>query len=206
LFHRLTDNLRCWGRVQLAPGITDFGRSQDTISVGRCCLLIALLIMPVLSLISGCGYHVGAPYNPEIRSVHVPIFTSDLFRRDINIELTEAVQKEIRARTPFQLSSADRADTRLIGHVVEVNKSVLGETSFDDPRQLQLGIGVEVLWEETSGGQLLARQTLPIDPQTRQLLTQANFAPEIGQSYATAKHEAISRLARRIVDMMESPW
>jgi len=206
LFHRLTDNLRCWGRAILAPGITNFGSSYCTISADRCCPFIVWLILPVLSLISGCGYHIGAPYDPEIRSVHVPIFTSDLFRRDINIELTEAVQKEIRSRTPYQLSTADRADTRLIGHVVEVNKSVLGETSFDDPRQLQLAIGVEILWEETFGGQLLARQTLPIDPQTRQLLTQSNFAPEVGQSYATAKHEAITRLARRIVDMMESPW
>ncbi len=206
MFHRLPDNWRCWGRAKLVPGIADFGRSHCAFSAGRCCLFIALLILPVLSVMSGCGYHIGAPYDPEIRSVHVPIFTSDLFRRDINIELTEAVQKEIRSRTPFQLSSADRADTRLIGHVVEVNKSVLGETRFDDARQLQIGIGVEVLWEETSGGQLLARQTLPIDPQTRQLLTQANFAPEVGQSYATAKHEAITRLARRIVDLMESPW
>ncbi len=156
--------------------------------------------------VAGCGYRIGGPYDPEVRSVHVPIFTSDLFRRNINIELTEAVQKEIRARTPFQISSAEHADTVLIGHVVEVRKDVLGETAFDDPRQLQLGIGVEVLWEENHTGQLLARHQVPIDAPTRQLLMQANFAPEVGQSLATAKHEAITRLARRIVDLMEMPW
>ena len=155
---------------------------------------------------SGCGYHIGNGFDQEIRSVHVPIFTSDLFRRDVNLELTEAVQREIMSRTPFKLSTADRADTRLIGHVVEIRKDVLGETQFDDPRQLQLGIALEILWEENGTGNLLVRQQLGIDASARQLLTQANFAPELGQSYATAKHEAITRLARRVVDLMEAPW
>ena len=172
-------------------------------------LLVWLFLASVGVLVggvSGCGYTVGGAYDPEIRSVHVPIFQSELFRREIHIELTEAVHKEIRSRTPFQLTSADRADTRLSGTLIDIRKNVLGETGFDDPRQLQLSLGVEVLWEDLRGGKLLARNTLPIDAQTQQILTQSNFAPELGQSFASAKHEAITRLARKIVDMMETPW
>ena len=155
---------------------------------------------------SGCGYTIGGAYDPEIRTVHVPIFTSDLFRRDVNIELTEAVQKEIQSRTPFRLSTADRADTRLSGKLIEIRKDVLGETRFDDARQLQLSFAVEIQWEDLRGGALIAQSTVPIDQKTHQLLSQANFTPEIGQSYATAKQEAINQLARRIVDKMEAPW
>ncbi|MBL4885583.1 MAG: hypothetical protein JKY95_13755 [Planctomycetaceae bacterium] len=160
----------------------------------------------LLCVLSGCGYMVGGPYDPEIRSVHVPIFTSDLFRRDVHLELTEAVQKEIQSRTPFRLSSAENADTRLTGRLIEIRKDVLGETSFDDARQLQLSFAVEILWEDTQGGQLISKSSVPLDRKTHQLLSQSNFAPEIGQSYATAKHEAITQLARRIVDKMETPW
>lgn len=174
---------------------------------------IVTRILVLLSLLGsltwglpGCGYTVGGAYDPEIRSVYVPMFTSEMFRRDIHIELTEAVQKEIRGRTPFRLTTEERADTRLTGRLVDVRKDLLGETAYDDPRQLQLSIGVEVLWEDLRGGRVLARNTLPIDAQTHQLLTQANFAPEVGQSQATAKHEALTRLARRIVDKMETPW
>jgi len=158
------------------------------------------------SLLSGCGYTVGGPYDPEIRSVYVPIFESPIFRRDIHLELTEAVQREIRTRTPFRLSTEDRADTQLVGRIVEVRKDVLGETRYDDPRQLQLGIAVEVLWEDLRANELIARHRLPLDASTHNLLTQANFAPEVGQSHATAKQEALTRLARRIVDKMEIPW
>ncbi len=168
--------------------------------------ILTFTVAATTCFLAGCGYRIGGAYDPQIRSVHVPIFTSELFRRDIHIELTEAVQKEIRTRTPFQLTTEDRADTRLLGNLVDVRKDVLGETRYDDPRQLQLSLGIEILWEDLRDGKLLVRNTVPIDAQTHQLLVQSNFAPEVGQSYATAKHEAITRLARRIVDMMESPW
>lgn len=165
-----------------------------------------LLVCWPLSLLSGCGYTVGGPYDQEIRSVYVPIFKSPIFRRDIHLELTEAVQREIRTRTPFRLTTEDRADTRLVGRVVEVRKDVLGETGFDDPRQLQLGVAVEVMWEDMRAGELIAQHRLPLDASTHDLLIQGNFAQEVGQSQATAKHEALTRLARRIVDKMEIPW
>jgi len=163
--------------------------------------LICFLCVPL-----GCGYRIGGNYDPEIRTVYVPIFTSDLFRRDVNLELTEAVQKEIQSRTPFRLASSDNADTRLTGRLIEIRKDVLGETRFDDARQLQLSFAVEILWEDTRGGRLIRQSSIPIDRDSHQILAQTNFAPEVGQSYATAKHQAITQLARRIVDKMEAPW
>ncbi len=182
------------------------GQLDTSISIIRSRTVCFLCLFSLLCGHSGCGYMIGGPYDPEIRTVHVPIFTSDLFRRDVHIELTEAVQKEIQTRTPFRLSSADNADTRLTGKLIEIRKDVLGETRFDDVRQLQLSFAVEILWEDLRGGQLITRSSVPIDQKTHQLLSQANFAPEIGQSYATAKQEAITQLARRIVDKMETPW
>ena len=158
------------------------------------------------ALASGCGYTVGSPYNAEIRSIYVPTFTSNQFRRDIELQLTEAVQKQIQQRTPFRLVKEQQADTRLHGKVVNFQKGVLGETGLDDARELQINLAIEVTWEDLRTGQILAQQQIPISPDVITQGTQAEFAPEVGQSLATATQQAVDRLARNIVDMMEQPW
>lgn len=170
------------------------------ISFLRIGLLLALLAAP------GCGYMLGSAYQAEIRSVHVPTFTSNAFRRGIEFQLTEAVQREIKKRTPFRLAKEPQADTRLTGHIVEVKKDVLGESGFDDPRELQLRLAVEVTWEDLRSGRILSRQVIPLEPEVVHLISQAEFAPEVGQSLATGTSQAVDRMARRIVDMMEAPW
>lgn len=155
---------------------------------------------------SGCGYTLGSPHQAAIRSVHVPTFTSDSYRRGVEFQLTEAVQKEIQNRTPFRLAKEPYADTRLTGHIIEVRKKKLGETGFDDPRELQLQYSVEVTWEDLRTGQILSQQRIPIAPDVVRLLSTADFAPEVGQSLATGTNDAVIRMARQIVDMMETPW
>jgi len=157
-------------------------------------------------LLPGCGYMVGQSYSPELRTVSVPIFENTGYRRGIEFQLTEAVQKEITRRTPYRLARGPEADTRLSGKIVDVRKDVLGETSQDDPRELQLTYLVRVSWEDLRNGQILAQQEVPIAPADIPLIGQAEMAPEVGQSLATATQEAVDRLARRIVDMMEVPW
>lgn len=160
----------------------------------------------LVSLLSGCGYMVGNGFGPEIRSVSVPIFQNDTYRRNIEYQLTEAVQKEIQNRTPFLLARGDQADTKLTGRIVEVRKDVLGETRFDDPRELQLTIMIRTKWEDLRSGQILAQQEVPLSPDDIPVIGQAEFAPEVGHSLATATQDSVTRLARRIVNMMETAW
>ena len=86
--------------------------------------------MLLLLSVAGCGYMVGAPYQAHIQSVHVPIFSSESFRRGIEFELTEAVHKEIQNRTHFRLTKAPYADSRLTGKIVHLEKRVLGESAY----------------------------------------------------------------------------
>lgn len=174
---------------------------------GRTVMSTSRRLLPVLcTALVGCGYIVGGPYDPQIRSVHVPTFTSDEFRRGIEFQLTEAVQKEIKQRTPYRLVNGPQADTVLRGHIVQIRKDVLGETAFDDPRELQYSIAVEVTWEDTRTGEVLAQRQIGLDAQTVHLIAHADFAPEVGQSLATATQQAVDRLAVQIVNLMEMPW
>ncbi|NOX56729.1 MAG: LptE family protein [Planctomycetes bacterium] len=168
--------------------------------------IIALVALPTVTAFPGCGYVVGNGFPAEVRSVYVPVFQSDSFRRGIELQLTEAVQKEIQKRTPFRLVDRPWADTELTGRIVDVRKDVLGETANDDPRELQLSLAVEVTWRDLRTGRVLAQQQVPLEPSTVQLIAHSQFSPEIGQSYATAMQQAVDGLARRIVNMMETPW
>ena len=162
-------------------------------------------VSTTLSGFAGCGYMVGGGFDPQVRSVEVPIFETKSFRRGIEVQLTEAVQKQIQLRTPFRVVKCD-ADTRLTGRVIDLRKSVLGETRQDDPRELQVNLVVEVIWEDLRGGRILAEQQVPIGPELLSLRSQAEFAPEVGQSLATATQQSMNQLARQIVNLMETPW
>lgn len=178
-------------------------------------LLCMTLVMSWGIALTGCGYIVGSPYGPEVRSVHVPTFTNEAYKADYNgggyrrgfeLQLTEAVQKQIQLRTPYRLASDDQADTRLVGRVVSVNKTPANQNKYDDPRELELSLGVEIIWEDTRSGQILAQQTVPISAQFSQSVINVTFAPETGQSMQTATQEAVTQMARQIVGLMEAPW
>jgi hypothetical protein len=169
----------------------------------RISLLSFALLVPSLA---GCGYTFGPQGYQDVRTVHVPVFKSDSFRRNLDYLLTEAVQREIRTRTPYRLDDAPTADTILQGKIVEIRKSPLSETRFDDPRELQLMVGVEITWTDRRSGNILQQRTFPIGPELSQQATSVTFAPEVGHSLASAQQEAASRLAARIVDLMEPAW
>ncbi len=171
-----------------------------------CQLGAGLLALTGLASGSGCGYTVGAPYATDIRTVHVPTFQCSDYRRGYELQLTEAVQKQIQQRTPYRLAKEPGADTRLTGRIVSIDKRVPNQNKFDDPRELELSIGIEVKWEDLRTGQVINQQTVPLAGNAAQLLGNTTFAPEAGQSMATATHETVNILARQIVDLMEVPW
>ena len=160
----------------------------------------------LVSMTCGCGYMLGSPTVQGVRTVHVPVFKSESHRRNIDYLLTEAVQKEIKTRTPYRLTDAITADTILRGRIVEMRKTVLSENRFDDPRELQLLVGAEVTWLDRRTGQILQQHVFPIGSVLTQQASQVAFAPEAGHSLATAQQESAQRLAGEIVDLMESPW
>ncbi len=167
--------------------------------------LSALCLVTAVGL-SGCGYTVGPAYDGEVRSVYVEPFKSDSYRRYLGVQLTEAIQRQIQTQSPIRLQSEEYADTKLSGRIVGVKKDVLGQSGFDEPRQLELDLRVEVTWEDLRTGELLKTQEVALAPDVINLFSDGDFAPEVGQSLATAYQQALGKMAREIVQMMEAPW
>ncbi len=167
------------------------------------CMLFAGI---VAALISGCGYMFGPSNMQGVRTIHVPIFQSVGFRRNLDYLLTEAVQQEIKSRSGYRLVDEAIADTVLSGRIVDARKNPLSETRFDDPRETQLMLGAEISWIDRRTGQILQQRVFAIGQELAQHSSQVSFAPEVGQSMATAQQEAVKRLASQIVDLTEMPW
>ncbi len=149
---------------------------------------------------------LGTPTVNDVRTVHVAVFKSSSFRRNLDYLLTEAVQREVRTRGAYRLDDADTADSILRGRIIEIRKNALSENRYDDPRELQLMVGAEVTWVDRRTGQILQQKTFPLGADLTPQASNVSFAPEVGQSLATAQQESAQRLAAKIVDLMEAPW
>ena len=93
-----------------------------------------------------------------------------------------------------------------MGRIIDIRKRVANQNRYDDPRELEFQIALEVRWEDARNGQVLAVREIPLDPNAAHLVANPSFAPETGQSLATATQEAVEDLALDIVGMMEAPW
>lgn len=171
----------------------------------RCLAPLAVLSC----LLSGCAsYQVGQGglYRPDIRTVHVAMAHSDSARRNLGERLTEAVVKEIELKSPFKVTDSATADSVLTARLVTDSKRVLAETRFDDARDLETDFFVQVSWVDRRGDLIMSHNDIPLPPILLNVSQAANFVPEAGQSLATAQQEAIHRLAKQIVGLMENGW
>lgn len=165
-------------------------------------------MVAILLALGGCApyrFGVRSLYPQDIETVHVPMFESDSFRRYLGEELTEAVAKEIERTTPYKVVGAADADSVLLGRLGPDTKKVLVETGTDEPRQLQLNYTVQIRWL-TRDQQVLREQTINLPADLVTIGQASDFVPEVGQTYATQSTDAIQRLARQIVHLMEAPW
>lgn len=188
--------------------MTPHAHPSDTLSrrSALCQLGVGLLSLTGITVGSGCGYTVGAPYATDIRTVHVPTFQCSDYRRGYELQLTEAIQKQIQLRTPYRLAKEPGADTRLSGRIVSISKRAPNLNQYRDPRELELSIAIEVKWEDLRTGQVINQQSVPLQGNAAQLLGNTTFAPETGQSLATGTQDTVNNLARQIVGLMEVPW
>ena len=153
-------------------------------------------------VLTGCAaYQMGSRslYAPDISTVYVPLFESVSYRRNLGERLTEAVVKEIELKSPYKVVGRPPADSILTGRIISDGKRVLTEDAGDEPRELELGLAVEVRWINHRGSSIRPPTTVRFD-QTESLV------PEVGQSVASAQSRAIQRLAEQIVATMEAPW
>jgi hypothetical protein len=158
---------------------------------------------------AGCaGYQVGnqSLYPCDIRTVYVPIFESDSYRRYLGERLTEAVIKEIELKTSYKVTGDSMADSILSGRISRDSKRLLVLNKYHDPRDEEISLTVQVRWLDRQSNIMREGTPVPIPEELATISESASMVPEVGQSVTTAQQQAIHRLAVQIVGMMETPW
>lgn len=170
--------------------------------------MATLVAMTCASLMGCAGYRFGAAslYPPEIRTVHVPIFESNSYRRNLGEWLTEAVIREIELKTPYKVVSHPNADSVLTGTIIADTKRILVVSPTDEPRETEMRMEVQVSWVDRRGNVLRERAGVPIPPELIDVAGTGSIVPEFGQSVVTAQQDSIEQLAQQIVSLMEAPW
>lgn len=161
-----------------------------------------------LALLGGCsGWQVGAEslFPADIQTVAVPVFESDSLRRNLAEWLTEAVCKEIEARSTYKVTREAGADSVLIGRIVGEQKNTVVGAITGDPRQQQIDLRVQITWIDRRGN-TLREQSMPIPKEMTDVMGSGITTAEVGQSTATAFQTAIVKVAQQIVGLMEKPW
>jgi hypothetical protein len=187
-------------------------------AVVKTCGALALVATVVLTSLAGCsgfvrnptvnpkdpgffGWHFHAPFDTsEVKTVAV-FFKSNVFRRDLEKQLTEAVIKEINLRSPYRVvASHEQADSLLTGTIYSDAKNLVVESPTNLPRGLNASLMVQTKWTHNP----------PTDIESKQIATTIsetiNFIPEVGETTLSAYNHVIQSIAKQIVDMMEQPW
>jgi hypothetical protein len=172
--------------------------------------LHVVVALALLSAVSACasdptqGYAFTTSHDASIRTVAVPIFQNPTYSRGLEVELTDAIIKEIQAKTPWRVvpeGGAGGANTTLSGKLTD---SKLHRLSTDPGTGFSQEIAVELVVDfdfkdARTGKTILSRrgfsatdEFVPASP--------ANERLEKGQ------HGAVQRLARDIVAELRSSW
>jgi len=162
-----------------------------------------LLLLPLL-LFPGCiglGYQVGAQslFGQDVRTVYVPMVEADPTRRHLSERLTEAICKQIEARSPYKVVGNPNADSILECRIVENTQRVSLVDPYNDPRQKTGDLVLQVRWRDR-------RSQAVWNERTTQITASDSMVAEFGHSLLTTEQRQIDRIATQIVGMMESPW
>ncbi len=109
------------------------------------------------------GYKLGAGalYDENISTVYVPVFHNRAFQttpyRGIEVDVTQAVIREIGRTTSFRVvSDPSRADTELLGAVVQIQKQIMNRNQQNMVRDGDVVVDVDVVWRDLRTNAILS--------------------------------------------------
>jgi hypothetical protein len=166
-----------------------------------CSFLLPLLLLSSCASDPTKGYSTRTTFREDITSIAVPIFENDTFDRSIPYELTDALIKEIEARTPYKVVSPARADTILLGRIrsVELNQISKSRLSGLSEEQI-LSVTIDFQWKD------LRTDTVLVEQQS--FAGSSLFVPSnpTGEPLELGQFGVAQSLARDVVARIRSSW
>ena len=150
------------------------------------------------------GYSFSSTRPNAVHSVAVPMFDNRDFQHGLEIELTDAIIKEIQRTTPWvvvQAQNCGGADTTLTGVITSSSLRNLTTSSRTGlVQEMAVEISVDFDWRDARTGKYLISR--------RDFRSLESFVPAPGsrERLEIGQHAAIQELARSIVAELRSNW
>lgn len=158
-----------------------------------------LLIGGLAVVTAGCSYSRQRPFRTDIRTIHVEMFQSKEFRRELEFRLTESIVKRIEMDTPYRVSPKKGADTLLSGEILRVENRTLGDDFQTDlPREIGSTVVIRYTLTDMRTGEILVERP--------RFVYQTSYIPPVGETFTHGMTRSMDGLAELIVESMETSW
>ena len=158
-------------------------------------VLLALFCAGVV----GCGYSTARPFRTDIQTIHVEMFDSREFRRELEFRLTEAVIKRIETDSPYRIAPGQTGDVLLTGEILAVENRTFGDDfDLDLPREIGSTVVLRLRLQDMRTGEILVDRP--------RFVYQTSYIPPVGETFTQGMTRALDGLAEQIVETMESGW
>lgn len=172
------------------------------------------LLLPVLALATaGCGYHVRFPLPPHVKTFHVDIFTNRTLERNLDFEFTQALIREIQAKTRLRLVPAAQADLVITGEVDDLERDFLRRRTFKHPDDVDVGGTRRRLEHQSEVRHRLYVNVAMVDrkqnvtfSEGKRITRRVEFRLDSGETARMARDELVRELARRVVSRAFERW
>jgi hypothetical protein len=191
--------------------------------IPRYCFVGLLMLTAVTA--GGCGYSNKSMYPEDVRTVAVdiPQLGKNIYRRDLEMQLAEAIVKRIELDTPYKVTKKDRADTLLESTIDDVSQRALSlnpDTGL--PRDMEITMTVSITWTDLrqdrvrvhhqnirASGTYINPDLINDQPVNNvnkpPVVTPTKTAPgPFSEDFFQGSEDVINRLALKIVEELES--
>jgi len=163
-------------------------------------------VPPCLLFLTACssdpsrGYSFSPTHSAAIQSVSVPIFDNQTFSRGLEVQLTDAIIKEIQRTTPWVVVQ-ESGQTTLTGSIVDTqlrNLSISSSSGLVGDLGVQAAVDFE--WRDARTGKVLVAR--------KNFRATESFVPArpVGERIEQGEHAVVQELARDIVAELRSSW
>ncbi len=163
--------------------------------------------LAVSSCLAGCssdphsGYSFSPAHDTGIATVHVPMFQNNTFSRGLEVELTDAIIKEIQKSTPWRTTAEPAAQATLTGTIVSSELRPLSYARTSGLVQEEaVVLTIEFDFKDNRTGKVLVSR--------RGFTASDSFVPSrvVGERIEVGLNGAIQKLARDVVAELRAAW
>jgi hypothetical protein len=168
---------------------------------------VVLLAISAAVTAAGCssdptrGYSFRPAYDQSVRTIEVPIFENPTFYHGVEVQLTDAIIKELQRTTPYAVVGTGGANTTLSGKVTDVRlRPMTTNRRTGLVEDVAVSMTVDFTWRDNRTGEPIVQRS--------SFTASEDFVPSqpTSERLELGEHAVVQELARAIVAEMRSKW